>query len=91
MALAGLELAEANGEVETTTFALFCLGFFISLLLRRCFCDIGSPMAACLARNTRGREDPRRFVCACTIYLSRPSGTPVLLMLFRTAGFQPAS
>ncbi len=39
--------AEANGEVETTTFALFCLGFFISRLLRRCFCDIGSLMAAC--------------------------------------------
>jgi hypothetical protein len=27
---AGLELAEANGEVEAITFGLFCLGFFTS-------------------------------------------------------------
>lgn len=39
--LAGLGLAEANGEVDTTAFALFCLGFFASRLLRRFFWDIG--------------------------------------------------
>jgi hypothetical protein len=38
--LAGLGLAEANGEVETTTFALFCFGFFASRLPRRFFWDI---------------------------------------------------
>jgi hypothetical protein len=37
MVFAGLELAEANGDVETTTFALSRFGFFASLLLRRFF------------------------------------------------------
>ena len=36
-ALAGLGLAEENGEVETTTFGFCCLGFFGSRLLRRFF------------------------------------------------------
>ena len=47
--LAVLELAEANGEVEAITFGLFCLGFFISRLLRRCFCDIGFPHGGMLS------------------------------------------
>src|ERR1700730_13609511 len=38
--LAGLELAEANGEVEAITFGLFCLGFFTSRFPRRCFMDM---------------------------------------------------
>ena len=31
----------AKGELETTVLALFCLGFLTSLLLRRCFWDMG--------------------------------------------------
>jgi hypothetical protein len=39
--LAGLGLADAKGELETTTFGLFCFGFLGSRLLRRFFWDIG--------------------------------------------------
>jgi hypothetical protein len=68
VALAGLELAEANGELETTTFDLFCLGFFASRLLRRCFWDIGIPLVAWAgARSIRGRPDPRAYSHVRTI------------------------
>ena len=58
IALAGLELAEANGEVETTTFALFCLGFLTSRLLRRCFCDMGTPSGRAYRNAGHPRSRP---------------------------------
>ena len=68
--LGRLELAEANGEVETTTFALFCLGFFASRLLRRFFCDIGWPRGDLPSAGTSAAAGPARPLCsfACTIF-----------------------
>ena len=43
VALAGLELAEANGEVETTTFGLVLLGLLRLAIAAAVFLDIGIP------------------------------------------------
>jgi hypothetical protein len=68
VAFAGLELADAKGELETTTFGLFCLGFFASRLLRRFFWDIGIPWERWAgARDIRDRNDARPFFYARTI------------------------
>ena len=62
LALAGLELADAKGDLETTTFGLFCFGFLGSRLLRRFFWDIGIPSVAWTgARSICDGNDHRLF------------------------------
>jgi hypothetical protein len=65
-ALAGLVFREGNGEDETTTLALFCFGFFASLLLRRFFMDMGATSFAQEIRAFRftvgAFRQPVRFV-----------------------------
>lgn len=83
--LAGLVWPVAKGEVEITTFSLFCLGFLASRLLRRCFWDIwdsfrpDAPARGTSAlRATLGSFGHRvRFVLVCDALLPRRDGVGV--------------